>query len=703
MGFDYSRDASGIVTVTMDMDGQSANTMSPAYHQLMGATVTRLEAEPGLTGVIFASRKKTFFAGGDLHGLLVAEAGDDAYIVWLNEDKGFLRRLEKLPVPVIAAINGAALGGGFEICLACNHRIIVDDPAAITGLPEVTLGLLPGAGGTARLPRLIDLPEALDLLLSGRSVPPEKALQLGLVDEIVATVDDLIPAARNWINANPDAHRQPWDAEPDEVTTAFDTGTARAAIDSARAQMEKRTRGKLPAPRSILDSVEAGLLEDIDAALGRESQLFAALLGLPETRAAISTNFFAANAIRSGKLRPAGPRGKIRSAAIIGSGLMGAGIANVAAARGVSTWLTDRTPELAERGRASALAQFDPARQNQIAENLHAVAALSDETPDIIVEAVFEDVDIKHDVIRESFGTLASDGLYATNTSTIPIAVLAEAAVDRSRFVGLHFFSPVPKMPLVEIIEGPETSPETLRRAYDFVQQLKKTPIIVKDSRGFFTSRVFSTYLNESLELLVDGMDPLAIENAAFEAGMPMPPFRLHDDVTISLNHAAYETHRKLDARLGIEDGFPVPNRPLRRIAKAMTEMGRIGRKAGKGFYDYAEDGAPTIWEGLSRFREHEHRISVEDAQDRILYVQSIETLRCLNERILRNEAEANLGSILGIGFPKHTGGALQFIRGTGIERFRDRSEELAERWGARFALPDSAYDVLRDGRAQVA
>lgn len=701
MGFDYARDASGIVTVTMDMDGQSANTMSQDYHRLMGDTVARLEAESSLTGVIFASAKKTFFAGGDLHGLLAAETGDDAYMAWLNEDKGFLRRLEKLPVPVVAAINGAALGGGFEICLACNHRIIVDDPAAITGLPEVTLGLLPGAGGTVRLPWLIGIAPALDLLLSGRAVAPRQALELGLVDEIIADKDDLIATARAWILKNPQTHRQLWDASPDGTMQA-DTQAASTLIAEARAKMEKRTRGKLPGPRKILDIVEFGVSHDVDATLALETQLFAGLLGLPETRAAISTNFFAANAVRSGKLRPEGPRSQPGSVAIIGAGLMGAGIANVTATRGLPTFLTDSTFEMAEKGVASALAQAAPARKDAVAKNLQAIDALGEQSPEMIIEAVFEDIDIKHEVIRASFDRLAENGIYATNTSTIPIAMLAQAAADPSRFVGLHFFSPVPKMPLVEIIEGPQTSSETLRRAYDFVMKLKKTPIIVKDARGFFTSRVFSTYLNESLELLVDGMDPLAIEKAAYDAAMPMPPFRLHDQVTISLNHAAYETHRKLDERLGIEDGFPVPNRPLRRIAKLMTQMGRIGRKADKGFYDYAEGQEPVIWDGLAQFREHDHHIGQEEAEDRILYIQSIETLRCLNEGILRNEAEANLGSILGIGFPSHTGGALQFIRGVGIDRFRDRAQQLAASWGERFALPDNAYDILRDGRAKI-
>lgn len=702
MGFDYLRDAAGVVTVTMDMDGQSANTMSQTYHELMGAAVARLESESGLTGVIFASAKKTFFAGGDLHGLLAAERGDAAYQAWLTEDKGYLRRLEKLPVPVVAAINGAALGGGFEICLACDHRILLDDPAAIVGLPEVTLGLLPGAGGVSRLPRLIGLPQALDLLLSGRTVGPQEALKLGLVDALVESREGLIPAALAWIKANPGAQVQPWD-RPRRALSEAAAAEARAQIAQARAEVESRTRGKSPAPLRILEIVESGLELDLDATLDLETRLFAALIGLPETRAAISTNFFASNAVRSGKLRPEGPKTKAGSVAVLGAGLMGAGVAQIAAAAGLPTWLSDCSPELAEAGRASALAQTKPQHLDKVAGNLRAVAALGDQAPEIIVEAVFEDLDVKQALIRETFPKLAEGGFYATNTSTIPVALLAEAAPDPSRFVGLHFFSPVPKMPLVEIVQGPQTSEETLRRAYDFVQQLRKTPIVVRDSRGFFTSRVFSTYLNESLELLVDGMEPLAIEKAAFDAGMPTPPFRLHDEVTISLNHAAYETHRKIDARLGIADGFPVPNRPLRRIAREMTEMGRIGRKAGKGFYDYAEGRPPQIWAGLSQFREGAGRISLAEAEDRLLYVQAVETLRCLNEGILRNEAEANLGSILGIGFPRHTGGALQFIRGVGIERFKARAAELAEAWGPRFALPDEALDVLRDGRLKVA
>ena len=701
MGFDYSRDASGIVTVTMDMDGQSANTMSAAYHDLMGETVSRLEREAGLTGVIFTSAKKTFFAGGDLNGLLAAGKADAAYIAWLNEDKGYLRRIERLPVPVVAAINGAALGGGLEICLACNHRIIVDDAAAITGLPEVTLGLLPGAGGVARLPRLIPLGPALDLLLSGRTVPPAEASRLGLVDEIVATRDELLSSAIAWITGNPGAANQPWDREGGRLQQA-DMNEARALIAQARADTHRKTRGKLPAPLRIIEIVEAGLEQDIDATLDLETRLFSSLLGLAETRAAISTNFFATNAVRSGKLRPQGPRETVASVGVVGAGLMGAGIAHVAALRGVPAWLSDVDLESAERGVASAIVQARRGREADIAGNLRAVAGFDGLEAELIVEAVAEDIDVKHAVIRDTFPLLTAGGIYATNTSTIPIALLAEAAADPSRFVGLHFFSPVPKMPLVEIVEGPQTSPDTLRRAYDFVQQLKKTPIVVRDARGFFTSRVFSTYLNESLELLVDGMDPLAIEQAAFEGGMPTPPFRLHDEVTISLNHAAYETHRKLDARLGVEDGFPVANRPLRRIARTMTGMGRIGRKAGKGFYDYADGETPTMWSGLSQFREHDHEVSQGEAEDRILYIQAIETLRCLNEGILRNEAEANLGSILGIGFPKHTGGALQFIRGIGIERFADRAAGLAAAWGDRFRLADEAYDILRDGRARI-
>jgi len=699
VGFDYSQDADRIVTVTMDMDGQSANTMSPEYHRLMGETLDRLEAEAGLAGVVIASAKKTFFAGGDLHGLLAMGPADQAYRDWIGVEKGYLRRLEKLQVPVVAAINGAALGGGLEICLGCTRRVILDTPAAIVGLPEVTLGLLPGAGGVVRMAAMLGVETALPLLLSGRALQPREAFDLGLVDELVADPADLVPAAKRWIRANPGAGTKPWDRPGFSMANPV----AAAALAKARADLSRKTRGLLPAPERILDILDATQSVDFDAALAEETAQFCSLIGLPETKASISTFFFAANAVRSGKLRPKGDKSRVTSAAVLGAGMMGAGIASVTAGRGIATTLTDQDQPRAEAGKAAAIAMANPKAQDQVARLVTAEAGLSTGGFDLIVEAVHEDIDVKHAVIRETFGKLGAAGIYGTNTSTLPIAVLAEACPEPERFVGLHFFSPVPKMPLVEIIQGERTSEDTLRRAYDFAQQLGKTPIVVCDSRGFFTSRVFSTYLNESLELLCDGMDPAEIERAAFVGGMPVPPLQLHDEVTISLNHAAYEAHRALDLRLGVEDGFPVANVPLRRIAREMTEMGRIGRKAGHGFYDYAADGTRTLWPGLSQFRARQESISLDEARDRMLYIQSIETLRCLAEGVLRSEEEANLGSILGIGFPKHTGGTLQYIRGIGIDAFAARAEALAARWGARFHLPSETYDLLRDGAAKAA
>lgn len=635
MAFHYARDPSGIVVVTMDMAGQQANTMTDTYHRLMGETLARLEAEPDLAGVVFASAKKTFFAGGDLHGLMNAPPAGEATRAWLVEDKGFLRRLERLPVPVVAAINGVALGGGFEICLACNHRIILDDPGARTGLPEVTLGLMPGAGGAARLPRLIALPDALDLLLTGRAVPPREALALGLVDALCDRPEALVPAAIAWIQANPDAHRQPWEDPP--VLSEAEMAQARALIAQTRADVLARTRGKLPGPLHIIDTVEAGLVFDIDAVLALETRHFLSLLGRPETRAAIATNFFATNAVRSGKLRPPGPRLAPGSVAVIGAGPMGAAFAAATAGRALPGWITDRCPEAAARAQTGTV---------------QAVADLTGRAPDLIIEAVPEDLELKRKVIRATFPRLAPGGIYATTTATLPLARLAEAAADPSRVLGLHVFGPLREMPLVEIVATPDTAPDALARAYDFVQHLRKTPILVRDTPGFFTRRVFATYLDESLALLADGLDPQAIEQAAHDAGMARPPFQMQDEAGLGPHPTAQDI-------------------------------------------DHPEGQPPRIRPG--------HAFLPAEAEDRLLYIQSIETLRCLNEGVLRSEAEADLGSILGLGYPRHTGGALQHIRCTGIERFRDRAAALAARWGDRFALPDSAYDVLRDGRAQVA
>lgn len=704
--FLYQKDADGIVTVTMDMQGQNANTMSSAYLPAMTGVLEQLKAEPDLKGVVFASAKKTFFAGGDLKEMMRITEANEALFNFIEANKAPFRVLEKLPVPVVAAINGAALGGGFELCLACNRRIVVNEPHAVVGTPEVTLGLLPGAGGVVRMTALIGLEKALPLLLEGKQLRPADALKAGLVDEIVATADELIPAAKAWIKANPDAHTQPWD----QKGFKYPGGGAvaphiRQIAMGAPMMLFNKTRGLMPAPEKILDVAVNSMRIGFDAALRSESRGLTALMPSREAKAAITTFFFGMQAVKAGKVRPAGERWQARNAAVLGAGMMGSGIAWAHASKGLPTALKDMTIERAEAGKGYSVKLADKAiKRGKMTEDKKA-KLLSLITPtdndasyagtDLIIEAVFEDIALKEKVIPETFKQLGADGIYGSNTSTLPISILAESCPDPSRFIGLHFFSPVDKMKVVEIILGAKTSETTLRKAYDYVQQIGYMPIVVNDARGFFTSRVFGTYLDEGLQLLRDGMNPVTIERAAWKVGMPVGPLAVHDEVSLVLSRKAGQTHEALDQRLGVVSGFGKHNTASKQIVGAMCEMGRGGRHYGGGFYEYAADGSKKLWQGLGQFKGEDRQVTLQDAEDRLLYRQAIETLRCLDEGVLRTEVEGNLGSIFAIGFPAHTGGALQFIRGVGVAAFAKRAAELADKYGERFVVTEAALARL--------
>ena len=708
--YQFDQDADGIVTVTLDMQGQSANTMNARFVPMMDEVLARLRALETLTGVVFASAKKTFFAGGDLHMLLAVERADADTLHMVEQNKRAYRELEKLPVPVVAAINGAALGGGYELCLACNHRVLLNVPHAVVGLPEVGLGLLPGAGGVVRLPALIGLEAALPLLLEGKQLKPAKALATGLVDAVVDDAEGLVDAAKAWIKANPDAHTQPWD----QKGFRYPGGGAvspkvRQIATVASARLAAKTRGLLPAPEKILDIAVNSMRMDFDAALRVESRGICSLLTTPECKAAITTFFFGQQAIKSGKVRPTGERWQAARGAVLGAGMMGSGIAWAQASRGLDTQLNDTTLEKAEHGKAysDTLAnkrvsrgQMTEADKTALLERINPVDAIDSLVEsDVIIEAVFEDVSLKETVIPQSFAKLSPDGIYGSNTSTLPISLLAESCPDPARFIGLHFFSPVDKMKVVEIILGEQTSDDTLRKAYDYVQQIGYMPIVVNDSRGFFTSRVFGTYLDEGQQLLIDGLSASAIERAAWIAGMPVGPLAVHDEVSMVLSKKVHDTHVALDQRLGVENGFPADNAATQAVAFKLVEQGRGGRHYGGGFYTYTADGGKHLWDGLAQFRQGNSDVSVDSAVERLLYRQAIETLRCYDEGVLRTEIEANLGGIFAIGFPVHTGGALQYIRGIGIDTFAARAAELADEHGARFAIRPEALDALRNSQ----
>lgn len=715
--YSYEKDASGIVTVTFDAPGKSANTMTSAWLEAMFELVEKLEGEQGLAGVVLASAKNTFFAGGDLDDIYANDLSASDLMSYIERNKTPFRLLEQLPVPVVAAINGAALGGGFEMCLACNHRVIVNSSSAVVGLPEVQLGLLPGAGGIVRLTAKIGLEAALPLLLEGTRLKPEQALKARLVEQIVESPEDLIPAAKAWIKNNPDAGLQPWDQKGFKYPGGnADAPNIRMIATMAPTMLFKKTRGLMPAPEKILDIAVNSMRMGFDSALRAESRGIVALIPTPECKAAIGTFFFGMQSIKSGRVRPKGEKWTAKSSAVIGAGMMGSGIAYAHASRGIETVLKDISKEAADKGKAQSekllAVQVERGRlsEDDTKSVLSRIVATDDDTAlngvDIIIEAVFENIEIKERLIAETFDKLSPDGVYGSNTSSLPISVLAEACPDPSRFIGLHFFSPVHKMKIVEIICGKKTSEETLRKAYDYVQQIGYTPIVVNDSPGFFTSRVFGTYLDEGQALLRDGMNPVAIERAGWLSGMPVGPLAVHDEVSLVLTKKAFDTHKNLDKRQGMSghsSEFNKFNRSTEIVGHHMVEIGRGGRHYGGGFYEYAADGTKSIWRGLDQFVEKDLSVSLKDAVDRLLFRQAIESLRCLSEGVLNNEVDGNLGSVLAIGFPPHTGGALQFIRGIGLEAFKKRADELAAKYGERFAFDDDALDLLRHSVPKVA
>ena len=706
----YSQDADGIVTLTLDDPDHSANTMSTPFKAAFHEAISRLEQEKDtITGVIIASAKKTFFAGGNLNELLAVRR-EEAERFFQNSlaMKASHRRLEKLGRPVVAAVNGAALGGGWEICLICHARFALDDDKITLGLPEVTLGLLPGAGGVVRMTRLLGLKTALPYLLEGRLFSPAQGLRAGLLDGLAPDRDTMLRMARDWIKANP-AAVQPWDREGYAVPGGKPNAPDNVSfVRTAPAILQKKTRGCYPAPEAILSAAVEGLMVDVDTALRIEARYLTSLVIHPVSKNMIRTFFFQMSEIRSGKSRPGDiARASFGKVGVLGAGLMGAGIAYASASRGVATVLKDVTIEKAEQGKAYSRKLLDkrvekggitPQRRDEI---LGRITPAGDASAlagcELIIEAVFEKRDLKAAVTREAEPYLIDGGIMASNTSTLPITGLAEASTHPSHFIGLHFFSPVDKMPLVEIIKGRQTSPDTLARAYDFVTQIGKTPIVVNDSRGFFTSRVFRTFRNEGLGMLAEGLNPAMIENASLQVGMPVGALAVADEVSMALS---LSVTRQTIADLAAEGKTYAPHPADAVVEKMVSELNRPGRAGGGGFYEYPANGKKHLWEGLAGHFPQRGSADVpfQDMKDRILYVQALESVRCLEEGVLESTRDANVGSILGIGFPRWTGGVLQFINQVGLDSFIERARELAARYGSRFEPPALLLRMAQEG-----
>ena len=703
----------GIATVTFDEPGSPVNTMCQQWQEdLQAMTVQVLQDRAAIRGIMLTSAKSTFFAGADLKATMrLTPADAPAVYAGIERVKQDFRTLETLGIPVVSCLNGTALGGGWEVALVGHHRIAVDDARIQFGLPEVTLGLLPGASGVTKMTRHLGLLGAQPYLVEGQLFSPQQALGLGLVHALVApganAQTDMQAQALAWIDAHPTA-QHPWEAKDYKVPGGTPANPKVAAmLPVAPAMLKKQTRGRYPAPEAILACMVEGLQVDVPTALRIESRYLAQLITGPNARAMINTFFFNMNAIKSGQSRPGkAPRYKPSRVGLLGAGMMGAGIAYVQARKGIATVLKDVSLDKAEAGKAYsakltqasvAKGRLSEAGRDALLAQIQPTAQAADLAGcDLIIEAVFENRALKAQVTQEAEPMLAPGGFFASNTSTLPISGLAKASVAPNKFVGIHFFSPVDKMKLVEIIRGKQTDDETVARAFDYVQAIGKLPIVVNDSRGFFTSRVFGTFVMEGAAMLSEGIPAPVIENAGIQCGMPVGPLAVLDETALSLSLHVMEQTMADFAAEG-RTYTPTPGEHL--VADMVRQHGRPGRAGGGGFYDYpTEKGArKTLWPQLKTlFEKPGQPWDMADIQDRLLYRQAVETARCLSENVLTSVAEANIGSIFGIGFPAWTGGAMQFIYGMGVEAFEQRASQLAERFGSGFALSDEVGAAIR-------
>ena len=695
----YTVDNDGIATLILDLPGKSMNVLCDDLISDLSECIEKVAADEAIEGAIIASGKKTaFVAGADLTELVTAyDRGvtvQEGY-EWSKGLSGVFRRMETCGKPFAVAINGLALGGGLELCLACHYRVMTDNPGAKLGLPEVTIGLLPGAGGTQRLPRLIGTEKALQVILQGKKLKPQAALELGLIHEI-APVDELLERARTWLLETPNPVA-PWDVK------GFRFPGGAGAMNPKNAQtfmvgtslVAGMTQHNYPAPIGALSAVYEGCITPIDQGLDIEAQYFGELVSGVVARNMMRSLFVNKGAADKLVRRPAGiEKSKVTKLGVLGAGMMGAGIAYVSAKTGMQVVLLDTDLEGAKRGKAYSEGLLNKAikRGYSTQEKADALLSMIHPTTDyadlegceLVIEAVFENRDIKAAVTAKTEAVIPEDAIFASNTSTLPITGLAEASSRPGSFIGLHFFSPVDKMPLVELIKGEKSSDEAIARGLDYIQQIRKTPIVVNDSPGFYTSRCFSTSTNEGMTMLAEGVNPALIENAAKLASLPVGPLAVMDEVTLDLGYKiTVQNARDQGESYVFDSGFPV-------IRKFVEELDRKGKRFGKGFYEYPEGEKKYLWPGLAElYPVKEEQPPVQEVIDRLLYRQALETARCFEEGVLDHPADADIGSIFGWGFPPWTGGTLSFIDTVGIKHFVAECDRMAEAYGPRFAVSD--------------
>jgi 3-hydroxyacyl-CoA dehydrogenase/enoyl-CoA hydratase/3-hydroxybutyryl-CoA epimerase len=708
-------DADGILLLTIDVPGQSMNVITPEVSRDVAAAIERLKTDPAVKGAVLTSGKASgFMAGADLKGMGAMLGGGAALpegkskmaalfdgVFALNK---LLRDLETCGKPVAAAVNGLALGGGLEFILACHYRVVADNPKITLGLPEIMVGLFPGAGGTQRLPRLMGIQPALMYLLQGKNMSPQDALGFGVVQAVVPAAD-VVETAKAWVKANPTKGVQPWDEKsfkfPGGPATGLNPAFAGMFV-GGNAMTHVNAGDNMNAPKAILSAVFEGSQVPMDTAIRIESKYFAKVVADPQAGNMIRSLFVSKQAAEKGARRPAGiPPMPTKKIGMLGAGLMGAGVAMVTAQAGIEVVLLDRDLAAAEKGKqytADRLAKkrMDPAKAQVILDRIHPTADYADlKGCDLIIEAVFETREIKAEVTKATEAVVGPDVIFGSNTSTLPITGLAQAWSKPENFIGIHFFSPVEKMPLVEIIVGKATGAAAIAKALDYVAAIRKTPIVVNDARGFYTSRCFGTYVQEGLALLGEGTTPALIENIGKQMGMPVGPLAVNDEVGLDLS---YKVGQQTKADLG--DAYQ-PG-PADAVITKMHELGRQGRKNAKGFYVYPDDGGKKfIWPELVATvagGAAETQPTPAEVKERLLYRQLVETARCFAEGVLETPEDGDLGAIFGWGFAPFTGGPFSHMDTVGLAQVVATLDRLAQAHGPRFSPPQLLRDMAAAG-----
>ncbi len=704
--FTYEVDSDGIGVITIDQKDNPTNLFSYGFIEEYISTAHKAIADANVKGVILTSGRRMFMAGADLRELEKQGVSAAEQLEAMMKMHQGMRAIETGGKPFVAAINGVALGGGLELCLVCHHRICLDNPKIKIGFPEVQVGLLPGGGGTAKTPYLMGLQSALMYMLQGIQANPKKAMKDGLIDALASSQDEMMAAAKEWIASNP-TPMQPWDNKKHRIPggglmTPNGAQTMMGAIGNVR----KMTHGNYPAAQAIMSVVHDGIQVKIDRALEIEARYFTQVQNTKEAKNLIRTGFLGVQAAKKGKAKPKGlDNYEIKKLGVLGAGMMGAGIAYVSAYLAKQeVVLKDVTLEGAEKGKdySRGLLKKRVSRgkmtQEQADEVLARIKTTADpkdvEGCDMVIEAVFENVDLKAKVTAETEAVLAKDKIYASNTSTIPISLLAEASDRPENFIGIHFFSPVDKMPLVEIIVGKKTDDRAIGAAIDYTMAIKKVPIVVNDSRGFYTSRCFGTYTSEGAYLLEEGVLPAVIENIAKTKGMPVGPLAVSDEVSLTLGLHVMESDPRLKENAELQRNYNLTK-------KMVEEFGRGGKKAGAGFYEYPDGGKKFLWPELKTIFKSKMDVMPNDiVAKRLLHRQAIEAYRCLDEGVLRSVVDGDIGSLMGWGFPPYTGGALSYIDYVGMDTFIAECDDFTKKFGDRFTVPDSLRAMAKAGKS---